>query len=376
MAKFYNPVKLYFENSGMVQLKEDLKDINAENILIITWNKALFATDSILLNLLPPQVYKKIIAFDQSNPDMEDILAMSEEIKDFSFDFILAVGGGSVIDISKSLVALKHQEFETIEQLRDIIVNGKYEIGLEEIPMLAIPTTSGTGSEVTPWGTIWDREFNKKYSISSSKLFPAYALILPELTMKLPLRSTISTGLDALCHATEAYWSMHSNPISRSYSLQAIAMILQQLERNDFALDNYEIRKQLAMGSVLAGLSFSNTRTTACHSISYPLTLHYNIDHGIAVSMTLGKMFEHNQQRIIDLPSLLSAFQVEDVKDVEKRIIEIYKKYDIPFRLMDYQVKRSDLSIIASQSFTKGRMDNNPVDLTEHDIEQLLNSII
>lgn len=374
MSLFYNPVKIYFESEDNEKIKEIIKELDDQRVLIITWNQRIIESESSILSSSRAQ--KKVIEFSRSNPDLQDLLLITNEIQDFEFDCVIAIGGGSVIDTAKSLIALKHMSFKTVSDLRHIIANEAYEKDLQEIPLLAIPTTSGTGSEVTPWGTIWDKELNKKYSISDPKLFAKYALILPSLTMELPRRATISTALDALCHATEAYWSKQSNPVSRVFSIKAIELILEQLERSDFELGKCDLREKLSLASVMAGLSFSNTKTTACHAISYPLTLKFNIDHGIAVSLTLGKILEKNQEEIVELPQLLAAFQVENVTDVQKKMVSIFEKFGIKHQLTDYHIKKSDLTYIASHSFTKGRMDNNPVDLSTRDIESLLASIL
>ena len=120
------------------------------------------------------------------------------------------------------------------------------------------------------------------------------------LQLTLPNRLTASTALDALCHATEAYWSKNSNEISRVYSLEAIKRIVNNLEKVLNHPNEIALRNEIALGSLYAGLAFSNTRTTACHSISYPLTLELGIVHGIAASLTLAKVMEFNFESIIE----------------------------------------------------------------------------
>lgn len=374
MSSFHNPVKIFFDENGVQHLKTVLNQANAQRVLILAWNLDKVKTEKLLsLYSSTNHTEKMWLEFNQSNPDLHDLMELSKRVQNYPFDFVIAIGGGSVIDLAKALIALQHTTFETIAELREIITTNYYQKITSSL--LAIPTTSGTGSEVTPWATVWDNEYNKKYSINDQQLMAKYALILPELTMNLPVMTTVSTALDALCHATEAYWSKQSNPVSRALSLRAIQLIIDQLERPHFGGNDLNQKRQLAIGSVLAGLSFSNTRTTACHAISYPLTLKYNIPHGIAVGLTLGKMLEINQHEIIELDSLLAAFKVEKAEEVHTKLTTIYEAFQIPSQLHDYNIAIDEIREIASKSFTKGRTDNNPVDLSEQDIENVLHSI-
>lgn len=375
MSQYSNPVNLIFDDKEGEQFKSLVSKKEFQKLLIITWNKTLIEEQFSSINLDDAKEVK-IIEFSHSNPDLEDLYEILTDIEGYNYDLVIGIGGGSVIDIAKSLIAVRNQIVNSKEDLRTVIVDERYKETIEPITLIAVPTTSGTGSEVTSWGTIWDKELTKKYSLTDTNLYASYAFIIPELTIDLPLMTTIATSLDALSHATEAYWSKHTNPISQRLSLQAIEFIINELTSENFDLSSYETRKNLAMGSLLAGLSFSNTRTTACHAISYPLTMKFDIAHGIAVSVTLGKMLEINEPKILSLNELLTAFNVERVEDVQSKLETIYEKFNIKHKLSDYEVKKSDIKPLVEQSFTKGRIDNNPVDLTADQIEAILYSII
>ncbi len=374
MSTFHNPVKFFFEESGYQELKVLLSHANYKRILVLTWNLEMAQSEELFsLFSFTNNTETKWLEYKKSNPDLQDLMTMSKEVEEYPFDFVIAIGGGSVIDLAKALIALQHTPFEHIADLREIILKNQYQ--QITTPFLAIPTTSGTGSEATPWATVWDTEWKQKYSISDQHLMAKYALILPALTMNLPVTTVVSTAIDALCHATEAYWSKRSNPVSRALSLKAIQLIINQLESHDGVGNHLEVKRQLAIGSALAGLSFSNTRTTACHAISYPLTLKYKIPHGIAVGLTLGKLLEINQNEIIELDALLAAFKVNRVEQIQLKMKAIYDAYQIPSQLQDYNIATEEIQEIASKSLTKGRIDNNPVDLSEKDIESVLHSI-
>lgn len=379
MSKFYNPVDIYFETEGLHQFvrnyKEDIGDL--DRVLVLTRGNEVHKTD--IFRPLFEELKKKetrLIELALSNPDLNDILQLTQELEAFDYQFIIAIGGGSVLDVAKTLSALKGMTIPSVEALRNIIVNQTY-TGNEYMPAwIGIPTTSGTGSEVTSWATIWDSEFHKKYSVTDINLYAKASILIPELTLTLPLKTSVVTGLDAICHATEAYWSVHTNPITRLYALEAIKRLRTNLPKLENNLDSPELRSELAKGSLYAGLAFSNTRTTACHSISYPLTLIHDMEHGLAASITLGSMLKINQEKIVELERLLQAFGVERVVEVEEFIISIYQQYDIPYKLQDYGVQSTNVNKIVDAAFTKGRIDNNPVNLSEETISDLLTSLI
>ena len=128
----------------------------------------------------------------------------------------------------------------------------------------------------------------------------------------------------------------------------------------------------MALGSLYAGLAFSNTKTTACHSISYPLTMMYGIPHGTAVSMTLGKIFDINKKHIVNVDELVEVFKKRNVRSLDNFIKKIFEISNIKHNLKDYGVKKDQIAEIISSSFTKGRMDNNPVDITKDQLEDIL----
>jgi alcohol dehydrogenase len=196
---------------------------------------------------------------------------------------IVALGGGSVMDAAKVLAAAKG-DFETV---RRHLETGKDGETLGRTPIIAIPTTAGTGSEVTSWATVWDTSAMKKYSLARETLYPEAALVDPLLTLGLPRAITISTGLDALSHALESIWNVNANPVSSSLAEVAAREVIEALPLLADDLANEALRTRLARASLFAGLAFSNTRTALAHSLSYHLTLHHGVPHGIACSFSL-----------------------------------------------------------------------------------------
>jgi alcohol dehydrogenase len=196
---------------------------------------------------------------------------------------IVALGGGSVMDAAKVLAAAKGD----FTRVRAYLETGKGASGLGRTPIIAIPTTSGTGSEVTSWATVWDTEQMKKYSLAGDAYYPERALVDPLLTLGLPRAVTISSGLDALSHALESLWNVNANPVSASLAEAAAREVLEVLPLLANNLRDIDLRARLAKASLMAGLAFSNTKTALAHSLSYHLTLHHGVPHGIACSFSL-----------------------------------------------------------------------------------------
>jgi alcohol dehydrogenase len=194
---------------------------------------------------------------------------------------IVALGGGSVLDAAKVLAAADGD----FARVRRHLETGQGT--LASVPIIAIPTTAGTGSEVTGWATVWDTEAKKKYSLSDSALYPAQAIVDPELTLAAPRGLTVSTGLDALSHALESIWNVHANPASTALAVAAAQTVLDCLPRLADDLGDIALREAMARAATLAGLAFSNTRTALAHALSYHLTLHHGVPHGIACSFSL-----------------------------------------------------------------------------------------
>lgn len=308
-------------------------------------------------------------------PTAKEIKDIIDEIKERP-DVIVAVGGGSSIDIAKMIAAFWHFKGRafSVEDILMYVQTKEYLKYNSNINIIAVPTTAGTGSEVTSWATLWDTSNFKKYSVDADYLYPKETFMIPEFTLTMPDRLTLATGLDALCHATESYWAKDSNSITRELSKVAIKLIVNYLPKVLEDRSNIYFRKKMALGSLYAGVAFSQTRTTACHSISYPLTMKYGIEHGFACALTLAEIFKLNKEHIIELDELLEAFNIKDIDELQVWLHKVTKNI-VSLNLKGFNIKEEEIPLIAKMSFTQGRMDNNPVSLSEEDVCVLLSEI-
>ena len=258
--------------------------------------------DKIIAGHCSPPV--SVISDIAPNPRFSSIPSLVKELN--TSDVIVAIGGGSVLDTAKALVALRALDGD-IGAFQKHLTNGEPIPGqLKFLPIIAVPTTAGTGSEVTQWGTMWGDD-GTKFSVNDPRLYPSHAVLDPTLTLTMKQALTIATGLDALSHACEAIWNKRHSPLTDLLAEQAIRTIHQNLETVIHKPLDRTARKHLQTASLVAGLALGTTQTALAHSISYPLTARFGIPHGIACSFTLGEVARYNMETHHDRLSIIAS---------------------------------------------------------------------
>jgi hypothetical protein len=228
----------------------------------------------------------------EPNPDVSYLATMYERFwrERGDCETVVAVGGGSAIDTAKALMVgtVSGRFDELIALLSKSSAFTPHRVK----SLIAVPTTSGTGSEVTPWATIWNRADGKKYSLHLPQTWPETAIVDPDLMLTLPDSVTVQSGLDALSHALESIWNVNANPISDTFAVAAAREVMATLPALLGKPKDEPLRAQMALAALKAGLAFSNTKTALAHSISYEMTLRFGLPHGIACSFTLPMVLE------------------------------------------------------------------------------------
>tara|TARA_Y100001958_G_C21248681_1_gene581806 strand:- start:5474 stop:6601 length:1128 start_codon:yes stop_codon:yes gene_type:complete len=362
---YYNPVNIIHTENWYDDLKSKLDESGSLTPLIVTSKGGISR-----LSLREKFEQDSIFVLNTSNPTFEDGDNIIKFCENKKFDSLVAIGGGSVMDLSKLAKAHICSDLSEVE----ILLKNKTEFK-RNIKYFCIPTTHGTASEVTMWGTIWNINEKKKYSISDPFLYPDFALLDAGLTLTLPLDISIMTTMDALSHAFESIWNKNSNPVSTNHAIIAIKIILENAQLLKDNPNDINIRKNLLIASSISGLAFSNTATAAAHSISYPLTLNFNIPHGIASSITLVEMLDMNKKMILkEIDAICKQLEktYEELRKSISKIPEGIYKNDLGSWNVDY----NDLDMLTDQSFTKGRMDNNIVDLSRKDVKFILEKVL
>jgi phosphonate metabolism-associated iron-containing alcohol dehydrogenase len=281
MWTYQNPVKIVF-GSGQFSALPDM--IARRSYALVTYPDSPFGDLTAQLSEKAGQP-KLIINDIAPNPDIRLLADQSARFADLAKmpDVIVALGGGSVIDSAKVFAAAEGDFSKVLQFLQ----TKTGEDSLSSVPLIAVPTTAGTGSEVTCWATVWDEENSRKFSLAQEALYPEVALVDPALMLGKPYGLTLATALDALSHSIESIWNVNANPVSARHAVAAARAILSDLPKLLIDLGNLELRSSVAEASLNAGLAFSNTKTAIAHNISYPITLKWGVQHGIACSFTL-----------------------------------------------------------------------------------------
>ena len=307
--KYHNPVAVHFGAGVLDDLPKVLRGRPAS---IVTFPEARGFGLLPRLEKLVGTSLVGTIDHTQPNPDVDGLDAMYRDFwrQQRDSEVIVAVGGGSALDTAKALmVGTESGEFDALVTL---LATGKPFTPHRVKTLIAVPTTSGTGSEVTGWATVWNRAQGKKYSLHLPQTWPEAALVDPELTLSLPAGPTLSAGLDALSHALESIWNINANPVSDHHAVVAARLVLATLPALMRDMGDIELRRRMSLAALTAGLAFSNTRTALAHSISYDMTMHHGLPHGIACSFTLGMVLQRAigqsaerdavLQRVFDVP--------------------------------------------------------------------------
>lgn len=353
---FHNPVQIHF-GVGKRQLLVDL--IASQSVLIVTTarGRKQFLSDPILSTLLENA---KIDWVDtvQPNPDLAQTQVEIDRLAGIHFDAVIAFGGGSAMDAAKALAAALTPDIQCRNLARLIAEPAKY-LTMPLLPIYAVPTTSGTGSEVTLFATIWDHTNKKKLSLLSPRLFPKAAIIDPELTYDLPKSATLSTSLDALNQAFESVWNRNSTPVSTLLAARAISLALPAVQQLHADPADHDARSAIAEASLLAGLCISQTRTAICHSISYPLTAHFDVPHGLACAYTMSAVAK---LCLTDAPEGLEEVAAligyGSAKDLITALDDVLVAVELNKTVRAMLPEVDKLVALAPEMITPGRSDN------------------
>lgn len=317
---------------------------------------------------------------------IEDIETVYQEVrktkeKPSDHELIVAVGGGTVMDLAKIFSLAYSNNCQTIEEAitAPTLKNMKC--------LVLIPTTAGTGSEATSFAVVYKDKV--KYSVDNQSLLPRFTVLDPLLLRSLPGPVLNSTILDALAQAVESTWAKGSTHESRLYSRQAIQLILKHLDETS-TTETIDRLNSLLLGSHLAGKAINISRTTLAHSISYPMTSYYEIAHGTAVFLTLPAVAELNAAvdpgsiqegmtpgKVAEAFAILcDSFAVKTAEQLISSLRQIMPRLGFSPRLRDYGITAQNIPFLAAHALTKGRSDNNPRKVDSLTIQKLLQSIL
>jgi alcohol dehydrogenase class IV len=305
----------------------------------------------------------------EPNPSTATVDRGAEALKASGADYVIALGGGSVIDAAKAISIVASQG----GCIMDYLKGTKTPAGLGH-PLIAIPTTPGTSSEITPFSIITSESDRNKLGLRHPSMFPSLALIDPSLTVSLPQDQTASTGLDIMAHAFESYWAVKASPLTRDHALSSVSLLGKHLEKAHADGGARPDREGVSMASVHAGLSFSNTGTTVCHALSYPITYDTGLPHGMACALSLPGTYRIVAERRPDLAGPLAYAFGCGPKELPLHLKQMMERLGVPTSLEGLgfdggydRIARTPLS---------GFVQNMSIQLTDADMGAIYRSML
>lgn len=375
---FELPTKIEYGVGAARGLVDAVKKLNAGKLLLIT-DKGIVSSgllEKITGSLKAHKMNWKVFDNVEPNPKDYNVQQGAEIARRFGPDCLVALGGGSPIDCAKAIAVLAFQG----GAVRDY--EGPDKIGADVLPLVAVPTTAGTGSEVTFSSVITDSSEKFKFSIKDPKIAPKVALVDPEMTLTMPPELTASTGMDALTHAIEAFTAKVSEPIADSAALYAIELIARYLRIAVSESHNLEARAGMLLGSVLAGIAFSHADVAAVHCVAEALGGKYDAAHGVCNAIVLPAVMAYNMEYCKQRYARIAAamgLAVENVDQGAERAVEAVKKLASDIHLPGFNslgVKEKDLEELAVNAFKNGSNIDNPRPMKKEDYLNLFQLLI
>jgi alcohol dehydrogenase len=364
----YNPVRVIFKPGVLARIADHLEPSRVA--LVTTPGFRRRGQVDVIERALASSLVD-VIDDVKPNPDVEDVQAQSVRLRKSQPDTLIALGGGSTIDTAKSLARLLTQKEGT--SLGMLLKGAVGDFSAAALPIVAIPTTAGTGAEVTPFGTIWDHAEAMKYSLIGEDLYPRLAVLDPELTLGMPEEVTVASGLDCISHALESAWNRNATPITLGLVSKSLQLSLRSIATAKDDPADASARAEMMQASMLSGLAISQSRTALAHAISYPLTAKFDLPHGLACSFTLPALLEFNA--VADdgrLNHLARSLSYADIASLVKGLAALFEQLGVGEYLSRYLPDRSSIMDLSDRMFAPGRAENNLRPATDADVRRLV----
>ncbi|MBA7494415.1 1,3-propanediol dehydrogenase [subsurface metagenome] len=380
VGEFYTPGKIIFGPGGLSQVGAEAKRLG-NKVLVVLGRSAMRKSGTLdrLTHLLTENNLKYIIYENiPSDPTVETVDTGASLARKGSCNLVIALGGGSVLDTGKAISAMVANEGSVVDY-QEIEGKGK-KFQHKTLPFIAIPTTSGTGSEATKNAVITNTEFSLKKSIRDPMLIPEVALVDPELTLSLPPRITAVCGGDALTQCIESYLGKKSQEITDALALYAIGLIRKSLVKAVKDGKNLEARKDMAMAALLSGLCLSNSGLGAAHALSHPLGVYYKIPHGLSCAVLLPYVMEFNLPVVTKKLAKITEYLGENISSLSEteaaqsaiyKVKEMLSAVGIKENLSEWRIKEKNFSQLI-KSAKGGSLNNNPRNTSDEDLIELL----
>jgi alcohol dehydrogenase class IV len=372
------PQKIVFGTGCIATLVEDYKKMGLQRLFVLTAPPIRPLIEDTLAELKSAGVNIEVFQDIVAEPTVNDFKKILEVARQFKADSVVGVGGGSVLDVTKLIAAFINSD----QQVEDCFGTGF--IKQKGLWFACLPTTAGTGSEVSPNAILLDERDHLKKGIVSPFLIADVAYVDPKLTWTVPAKVTADTGMDALTHCIEAYTNKFAHPSVDIYALQGIRLIAANLEKAVKNGQDQEAREALAFGSLYGGLCLGPVNTAAVHALSYPLGGEFHIPHGLSNAILLPSVMKFNMpaniKRHAEVAIALGCQPGKNDEETAQRGVDfIYQLADavgIPKKLTDLGIPQTAVDGMAKAAMQVQRLlKNNPREVTEQDARDIYNSL-
>ncbi len=374
---FHHPKRLVFGTNSLKQMADDYLTLGLRRFFMVTVPSIMEQLSPVIDFLKSKGIAIQIHLSSKGEPTFADFEQLLSEAKSFNADSVAGIGGGSVMDVAKLVAAQLHNN----QSIKSIVGNGL--LKERATYLICMPTTSGTGSEVSPNAILMDPKDKAKRGIISPYLVPDGAYIDPTLTLGLPQSVTAYTGIDALTHCIEAYANKFSHPMVDVLALEGIGLISRNLKKVVDNGQDLDARSKVALGSVYGGMCLGPVNTAAVHALAYPLGSEFKIAHGIANALLLPHVMEFNlpaaEKRYADIAIAMGANKAATDHETALNGICLIRKLlndcYVPTHLSTIGVPLKDIHQLATLAMEVKRLLNNNVrEITLEDAENIYNT--
>jgi alcohol dehydrogenase len=369
----------HFENGAIKQLPGIVRETGADAVMIVT-DAALARTPvigTVAYELAEAEIPVHVFTGVHPNPTTDDLAAGADAVReaDGKHLALVAVGGGSPIDAAKGIAVA------AVNPQRGRDLDYRSHFAVPALPIVAVPTTAGTGAETNAFGVVTDPGTHRKFYVGHATSMPAAAILDPELTVGLPPSQTAATGMDALTHALESYLSVNHNPWSDGIALQVIKMVSANLPRAYADGQDREARAQMLLAAHMAGVAMANTGLGIAHAIGHSLGGRWNIAHGVTLTMVLPDVLRFNlpvrTERTADIAFALGVGDTH--ADTERNaaaaidaVAELRERVGLTSQPGDFGITEADFEQIAADALDDEVLANTPRQPTVADILTIL----
>jgi alcohol dehydrogenase class IV len=366
----YQPFRISFGPGCIDQLADDLTASGTRKIFLVTFPEILPRIPDFTGRIHAEGIQMEVDTSIKSEPVYGDFYRILESARKFDPDVVIGLGGGSVLDVAK-LVAAQIKNTQSLDEITGINL-----LKERKVRLVCVPTTAGTGSEVSPNAILLDEKEQLKKGIISPHLVPDQCFVDPELTMTVPPEVTAATGIDAFTHCLEAYVNRNAHPVIDRYAVAGMKLIFHSLEdafRNGNDLD---ARSDMALGSLYGGMCLGPVNTTAIHALSYPLGSTFHIPHGLSNALLLPHVMDFNlpaaEERYAEVAAIIGFSKEGSVKlrarQAVERVRDLMERCRVPSRMSDLGIPEEAIPSMADSALKIQRLlKNNPREVTKED---------